>query len=167
MRGYLVALLAAGVAVIGFATFAPTGAQEPAAKAKAAEPEPTPGRIVPVVALKPGESKEMLLSTSCALTTRGYGLYVRDPKDAPARPERDKPWTRDGVTVTFDKTPDSSPMAAAAGGVHLFLVKVTAAADAKPGLLDLHVADSTCSGTCLTDFRVLVLAQEKSHRTGR
>ncbi|HKB02810.1 MAG TPA: hypothetical protein VKD90_11355 [Gemmataceae bacterium] len=155
MRRYLVPLLA-GVALIGLATFAPTGAQEPAAKPKAAEPDPTAGRIVPVVAVKPGESKEMLLSTSCALATRGAGLHVRDPK-ASARPDRDKAWTRDGVTVTFDTTPDNSPMTAVAGGVHLFLVKVTAAADAKPGRIDLHVADSTCSGTCLTDFRVLVL----------
>jgi hypothetical protein len=164
MRRYVVVLLAAGVALVGLARFAPTGAQEPAAKAKTAEPEPTAGRIVPVVALKPGESKEMLLSTSCPLVSRGIGLHVRDPKDPTARPERDQAWTRDGVTVTFDPAPDTSPMAAAAGGVHLFLVKVTAAAEAKPGLLDLHVADSTCSGTCLTDFRVLV---EGKGRTGR
>jgi hypothetical protein len=34
---------------------------------------------------------------------------------------------------------------------------VTASKDAKPGLIELHLNDATCSGHCSTDFRVLVL----------
>jgi hypothetical protein len=43
-------------------------------------------------------------------------------------------------------------------GLNAFLVRVTAAADAREGLHELHIADETCGGTCATDFRVLVVA---------
>jgi hypothetical protein len=38
------------------------------------------------------------------------------------------------------------------------VVKVSAAQEAKPALVNLHIADETCSGTCDTGFRVLVVA---------
>ena len=38
-------------------------------------------------------------------------------------------------------------------GINAFVVKVTAAENAKPGLLNLHLADTTCSGSCASDRR--------------
>ena len=156
------ALIAVGVAILGFA---PTGAEEP--KTKPAEPAGINPRIVPVLVIKPGETKEMMLSTSCALVTRGYGLHFRDLKDGKyVRQDEGKVWKQDGLTVEFDSTADQTyktgkdkVAAVAERGLQLFTVKVTAAADAKPGLIELHVADSTCAGTCETDFRILIVAK--------
>jgi hypothetical protein len=122
-------------------------------------------RIVPVVAVGPGEVKTMLLSTSCSLITRGRGLVLigmrggkRIPSevDRPDTPVRDegKVFKHRGVTVEF--ITDAKQLPPAANSVNYFLVRVTAAKDAEPGLLDLHVQDETCSGTCHTDMRVLV-----------
>lgn len=125
-------------------------------------------RIVPVVAVGPGEVKTMLLSTSCSLITRGRGLVLvgmRDGKrianeaDRPNTPVRDdgKVFKHRGVTVEF--VTDAKQLPPAANLVNYFLVRVTAAKDAEPGLLDLHVQDETCSGTCHTDLRVLVTSK--------
>jgi hypothetical protein len=79
--------------------------------------------------------------------------------------EAGKVWKRDGVTVEVPDFVEATKVAAAplysplkAKGIDAFVVKVTAAKDAKPGLYDLHVADETCAGTCDTDFRVLIVA---------
>jgi hypothetical protein len=44
-------------------------------------------------------------------------------------------------------------------GLSAFVVTVSAAKDAKPRQIEMHLADETCSGTCETDFRVLVVGQ--------
>jgi hypothetical protein len=74
-------------------------------------------------------------------------------------------WKQDGVTV---EVPNFSEAVAAAGaasyaplknaGLWAFVVKVSAADEARPGVINLHIADETCSGTCDTDFRVLIVA---------
>ncbi len=42
-------------------------------------------------------------------------------------------------------------------GIQVFEVTVTASKDAKPGLMNMHLLDATCSGHCNTDFRVFVV----------
>ncbi|MBX9578752.1 MAG: hypothetical protein K2X87_00445 [Gemmataceae bacterium] len=132
----------------------------------AADPpkEEPPRRIVPVVVLKPGETKELTLCAPCALMTRGGGLRVSGMGDAGEGKERTT-WTKGGLTVSVpvmleasaaSRAPAYKPLADK--GLSPFVVTVRAAADVKPGLTDLHVADETCSGTCETDFRVLVVA---------
>jgi len=159
MRFRYLALVIIVCAIAAFASF--TGADE---LTPSAQPEPSKGRIVPVVVLKPGESRELHLSTSCALITRGRGLLVREMKSGVAQKESTI-WERDGVTV---EVPNFSEAVAAAGaashlplktaGLWAFVVKVSATDEARPGLINLHIADETCGGTCETDFRVLVVA---------
>jgi hypothetical protein len=74
-------------------------------------------------------------------------------------------WKKDGVTVSVPNMNEATQAAAAPAykplsdkGLSTFIVTVKAAKDAKPRLIDMHLADETCSGTCDTDFRVLVLA---------
>ena len=134
---------------------------------------PDKAKIVPVVMLKPGESRELLLSTWCTVgVTRGGGLSVREmaddhapgPKDATSKDG--KTWRRSGVTVAVPdfqaaSTTAASPEFAAlkAQGIDAFYVKIAADTDAKRGLYELHVADSTCSGFCSADIRVLVVGR--------
>src|SRR5262249_51220918 len=138
-----------------------SSAQQP--QAGAVKGGPSKARIVPVVMLKPGETKELLLSTWCTVgLTRGAGLLVRETAETA---EGGKIWKRGGVTVEVPGFVEATRAAAAPvysplkkKGLDAFTVKVTAAKDAQPGLYDLHIADVTCSGTCDTDFRVLVVA---------
>lgn len=157
-------------AVVAFLALGQSGAQQPKPEqAEAQEPNP---RIIPVVMLKPGEQKELLLSTWCRLgPTRGGGLTVGLMQDGTFRPQKDgdgkrgKVWKGDGLTL---EVPDFGEAEKVAGqpvyeplkkrGLNAFVVKVAAAKDAKPGLFDVHVADTTCSGSCATDFRVLIVA---------
>lgn len=137
--------------------------QQPAAEP--AKAEPNRAKIVPVVQLKPGETKDLLLSTDCTVgVTRSGGLDIREigSKGREAF-QSSKVWKKDGVVV---EVPDFGEASKGASlplfaplkkrGLDAFLVKVTAAPDAKPALYDLHIADFTCNGTCDTDFRVLV-----------
>jgi hypothetical protein len=128
--------------------------------------EPARAKIVPVVLLKAGEQKELLLSMRCtAGATRSGGLDVREVGAAERNGfQSSKAWNQNGVTVevpSFDEgrkqasSPRFAPLKKA--GIDAFSVKITAAKDAKPGAYNLHLADFTCNGTCETDFRVLVV----------
>ena len=157
----LIAVVA--IVVFGLAGLAHTDAQD--AKPKQ-EPEGLNPKIVPVLAIKPGETKEMLLSTACALVTRGRGLHFKAMNGEELKEVKDKVWKTDRLSLEFNtaselpyRTNKSEAVVVAERKVSLFIVKVTASADAKPGLIDLHVADATCSGTCATDVRVLILAK--------
>jgi hypothetical protein len=171
---FLLSVCVAALAVC--ATLIQSDAQQPKKEAKEApaakEPDP---KIVPVVLVKPGETKELLMSTWCHLgITRGGGLSVKMMKGGSFDGEADnndrfsKVWKLAGITV---EVPDFGEAEKAAAlpvyaplkekGINAFVVKVTAAEDAKPGLLNLHLADSTCSGNCASDFRVLVVAPKK------
>jgi len=142
------------------AAFRISEAQEPKAAPK---PEPSK-RIIPVVAIKPGETKEMLMCASCRLLTRGRGLIVRAMSES--NDEREGTvWKKDGVTVEVPKMVEAAQAARAPAykpltdkGLSAFVVTVSASKDAKPRSIEMHLADETCSGTCETDFRVLVLA---------
>lgn len=146
------------------------GSQGPSpSSSKAAEEADS--RILPVVMLKPGETKELLMTVACRVgSTRGGGLWVRAMEDSSYPAEKGdserypKTLKRGGLTITvpdFDEAekkaglPIYAPLAKK--GLNAFIVKVTASKDAKPGLLNLHLADTTCSGGCETDFRVLVI----------
>jgi hypothetical protein len=160
MRSIWLGLVVSVLAVIAFTGFDHSGAQPP--KTETPKGGPAKARIVPVVMLKPGETKELLLSTWCTVgITRSEGLLVRETTD---KATGGKVWKRDGVTVEVpgfeEATKAAAPVYSALKkqGLDAFIVKVTAAKDAKPGLYDLHVADFTCSGACDTDFRVLVIA---------
>lgn len=126
-----------------------------------------PKKIVPVVAIKPGETKELLMCAPCSLFTRGGGLIIRAMGESAAKPDKQERtvWKKDGVTVevpkmgdawTASKKPVYKPLSDK--GLSAFVVTVTATTGAKPRLIEMHLADETCSGTCDTDFRVLVLA---------
>ena len=75
-----------------------------------------------------------------------------------------KSYSRAGVKITVPSFEEGTEFAklpefAALKDRHFnaFQVTVTAASDAKPGLMEMHLVDSTCSGHCKTDFRVLVV----------
>jgi hypothetical protein len=157
----LLAVFACLVAVV--AAFTQTEAQEPKTTLDPTpKEEPQKGRIVPVVSLKPGETKELLMSAPCALLTRGGGLLVREMGESMSN-ERTV-WRKSGVTVELPNMGEAAKVASTpiyaplrSKGLSPFVVKVSASKDARTGLIDLHIADETCSGTCSTDFRVLVL----------
>jgi hypothetical protein len=124
----------------------------------------TTKKIVPVIALKPGETKELLMCAPCTLFTRGGGLIIQAMGESAEKQERTV-WKKEGVTVqvpamgdafTASNAPVYKPLSDK--GLSTFVVTVTAAKDAKPRLIEMHLADQTCSGTCETDFRVLVVA---------
>ncbi len=167
LASVVVAALAVGAVLMQ------SGAQQPKTEAPAAQ-EPNP-KIIPVVAVKPGESKELLMSTWCHLgPTRGGGLSVKMMSGGTFDGQADnndrfsKVWKMAGVTVEVPDSAEAEKVAALPvyaplkeKGINAFVVKVTAAEDAKPGLLNLHLADSTCSGHCESDFRVLIVARQK------
>jgi len=141
---------------------ATTSADEKAAAGK--------DRISVVVALKPGESKQVLLSTWCTVgLTRSSGLEVGELKAGQFVTQIDKTnrgqvWQKNGLKVVVPDAAEATKTAGSAEyadfkkqGLDVFLVRVSAAATTKPGLTELHIQDSTCSGTCRTDLRVLVL----------
>ncbi|HEV3236200.1 MAG TPA: hypothetical protein VGZ25_04390 [Gemmataceae bacterium] len=133
--------------------------------------EEADSRILPVVMLKPGETKELFMTVACRVgSTRGGGLWVRAMEDSSYPAEKGdserhpKTLKRGGLTITVPDFSEAEKNAAlpvyaplAKKGLNAFIVKVTASKDAKPGLLNLHLADTTCSGGCATDFRVLVI----------
>ena len=128
-------------------------------------------RISSVVILKPGQSQQMLLSTWCTVGfTRSSGLEVGEIREGRFVTQIDKVnrgqiWKRNGVTVTVPGPQEAEKVASAPEyasfkkqGLDVFVVNVSAAKDAQPGLTELHIQDSTCNGTCQTDLRVLVAA---------
>jgi hypothetical protein len=134
--------------------------------------EEADSRILPVVMLKPGETKELLMTVACRVgSTRGGGLWVRAMEDSSYSAEKGeaeerapKTLKRGGLTITVPDFSEAEKNAAlpvyaplAKKGLNAFVVKITASKDTKPGLLNLHLADTTCSGGCATDFRVLVI----------
>jgi hypothetical protein len=130
------------------------------------EPE-TPKKIVPVIVLKPGETKEQVMCAPCTLLTRGGGLIIRAMGESSEKAEKHERtvWKREGVKVEVPNMGDATTASRAPAykplldkGLSAFVVTVTASKDAKPGMIEMHLADETCSGTCATDFRVLVLA---------
>ena len=152
------------VVVAGFLLAAAAFRTSEAQQSKATPPPEPSKRIVPVVALEPGETKELLVCAPCHLLTRGGGLIVKSMGEAADKQERTV-WKKDGVTVEVPKMGEAAQAAAAPAykpladkGLSAFVVTVTAAKDAKPRQIEMHLADETCSGTCETDFRVLVLA---------
>src|SRR5262249_35661594 len=95
MRSIWLVLVVCVFAVIGFTSSDHSSAQQP--QAGAVKGGPSKARIVPVVMLKPGETKELLLSTWCTVgLTRGAGLLVRETAETA---EGGKIWKRGGVTV--------------------------------------------------------------------
>jgi hypothetical protein len=122
-------------------------------------------RILPLVVIKAGETKEQVMTVSCRLgPTRGGGLFVKLMGDAE---KMTKTWKRDGVTVEVPDFEEAVKGSNAAiygplkeKNLNVFSVKVTTTSDAKPVLLDFHLADETCSGNCSSDFRVLVISNK-------
>ena len=125
--------------------------------------------IVPLVIVKPGESKELTLSTWCIVgATRGGGFGLTEMRAGkPVGTGNDtKSYARDGVTINVPSFQEgmefaSAPHFAALKKVDLdaFTVSVTASKEAKPGLMEMHLVDRTCAGHCKTDFRVLVVGK--------
>lgn len=123
--------------------------------------------IIPLVIIKAGETKELILSTQCTVgMTRGGGFDLTEMRDEKpsvfGRPV--KSYSRDGVTITVPdfaqgrEFADSPEFAALKKlDINVFKVTVSASQDAKPGLLEMHLVDKTCSGHCKTDFRVFVV----------
>jgi hypothetical protein len=148
-------------ALVAFMALGPSNAQQAKQADNAQGPNP---RIVPVVMLKAGEKKELLLATWCRVgATRGGGLMIRAMDQG--FQERSKLWKRDGLTVEVPDFGQAEKVAAEPvyaplrkKGLNAFIVKLSATKDARAGLVDLHVADSTCSGACDTDIRVIVVA---------
>jgi hypothetical protein len=127
----------------------PTAADVPA--------EPLRDRIVPVLTLRPGETKEVELSSSCARITRGRGLLLREM--GAGLEKANKTWSKDGVSASFvEGAAAAQPAALEKKGLKSFAVRVAAAKECKPCLIELHVADETCSGICSTDLRVVIVA---------
>jgi hypothetical protein len=170
MRVPLRSLFLALSAVLIFLGLGASRAQQQKAEpAGASGPNP---KIIPVVVLKPGESKELVMSTWCRVgATRGGGLWLRAMDDGSSPPEAGDPGRqpktlkRAGVTVTVPGFGEAERHAGLAlyaplkeRGINAFVVKVTADKATKPGLLNFHLADTTCSGGCETDFRVLVVS---------
>ncbi len=122
-------------------------AQEPAEKSI--------DRIIPAVVLKPGESQDVLLSSSCMRITRGRGLLVAEMGNT--NTPYSKSWSGNGVTasIVYPLT-TGEPESIIKSGLKLFKVRVSAANDAKPRLLQMHLRDQTCAGNCDTDFRIVV-----------
>lgn len=121
-------------------------------------------RIVPVIVLKPGEQKELCLATTCTVgTTRGGGFRVTEMKAGVPFEASSKAWKRDGLTVEVPTFDDGEKHAALPlyeplkkKSINAFMVKITAAADAKPGAFSFHLVDATCNGHCESDFHVLI-----------
>lgn len=126
--------------------------------------------IIPLVTLKPGETKEVLFSTQCTVgITRGGGLSLAEMRDGKPFFEKsllqgNRSYSRQGVTITAPTFDEGTTFAASAEfaalrKLHLdaFRITITAAPDAQPGVLEMHIADNTCAGQCRADFRVLVL----------
>lgn len=120
-----------------------------------------PGKppILPLVAVIQGETSDLLMTSPCDRYTRGMGLQLR-VMNGTSYLDAEKTYTHNGVTMKIIETTKKTEHAAIDQlGLRSFVVQCVAAADAKPGVFDMHISDSTCSGVCHADFRVIVLAK--------
>lgn len=126
--------------------------------------------IVPLVTLKPGETKELLFSMPCTVGhTRGGGFSLAEMRNGKPDFEKsvldgNRSFNKQGVTVSVASVEQGEKFANSARfsalkklNIDAFTVTVAASRDAQPGLLEMHLVDATCSGDCRTDFRVLVV----------
>jgi hypothetical protein len=126
--------------------------------------------IVPLVTLKPGETKELLFSTPCTVGfTRGGGFSLAEMRNGKPNFEKstlqgNRSFNKQGVTVSVASFEQGIKFANSAEfsalkklNIDAFTVTVAASRDAQPGILEMHLVDATCSGNCKTDFRVLVV----------
>lgn len=169
MRQLAALLLLFICATVSF--FATSKAQEPnSPAADHTSPEKFRLAIVPLVTLKPGETKELLFSMPCTVgITRGGGFSLAEMRDGKPNFEKstlqgNRKFNKQGVTISvasFEqgiKFADSADFSALKKlNIDAFTVTVAAARDAQPGILEMHLLDATCSGYCKTDFRVLVV----------
>jgi len=123
-------------------------------------------KIIPLIQIKPGETRQLLLSTWCPVgPTRGGGFFVTEMRDGkPVDYDRVKTYQRAGVTVTVPGFDEAQKFAQQEhfgplqkSSVDPFKVTITAAQDAPVGLMEIHLVDTTCAGQCQSDFRVLVV----------
>lgn len=137
-----------------------------------------PLKIVPIVTLKPGETKKLLLSTHCTVgATRGGGFQINEmrggiPKEGQTTGSEGATYSRDGIVISVPGWEAAEKFASSAAyaslkkaGIAVFEVSVSASKEAPSGLLEFHLSDATCSGHCDTDFRVLV-ESEVQFQTG-
>ena len=150
-------------------------AQNSTSKSKSADQQSKKSlKIVPIVSLKPGETKKLLLSTHCTVgPTRGGGFSIMEMREGAAvegqtkgHEEDGASYSRDGVTIRAPGEKQALQFAASPAfaslkkaGIAAFEITISASNQAKPELLEFHLVDATCSGHCTTDFRVLVLSQ--------
>lgn len=133
----------------------------------------TTKEIIPILVLKPGETKQFLLSTHCAVgVTRSGGFAIAEMQDGKAV-EGTKVgfgaaacYERNGIKLSIPGFVEAEAFASSKPfdtlgplGIQVFMVTVTASSHAEPGLMDIHLVDRTCSGHCSTDLRVLVAAE--------
>lgn len=112
--------------------------------------------IVPMIVIHPGETQQMHMSSACARYTRGSGPSVHQLGNSEYNAAES--CTVGGVTASFAQphTVDDYADLVAAGAKSCTLT-VTASESAEPGVTDLHLTDSTCSGSCHINVRVLVV----------
>lgn len=128
------------------------------------------GVIVPLVTLKPGETKELLFSTWCTVgATRAGGFSLAEMSNGTPTFENstlkgNRLFSKRGVTITVPGFAASTKFAGSAEfaplkklNIDAFKVTLAASPDAQPGILEMHLVDATCGGYCKTDFRVLVV----------
>jgi hypothetical protein len=98
--------------------------------------------------------------------TRGGGFGLTEMHDGKPTGggHNVKSHTQGGVTISVPSFEQGTAFASSTEfaalkklDIDAFKVTVSASRDAKPGLLQMHLVDSTCSGHCNTDFRVLVV----------
>ncbi|MFT3883375.1 MAG: hypothetical protein QM703_27450 [Gemmatales bacterium] len=141
--------------------------QEAAKTAAETQAEAAKLAIIPLVTLQPGQTRELMLSTWCTVgLTRSSGFALTEMRDGKpvVSTEAGKSYNRDGVTMTVPHPDKATAFADSAifaplkkRHLEAFVVTISASADAKPGLIEMHLVDSTCSGHCHSHFRVLVV----------
>jgi hypothetical protein len=114
--------------------------------------------IVPLIVIKPGETRELLLTSACARITRGSGPAVHQLGHFEYNAAQ--VCTVGEVSATFEHPAEENDYPALVeAGVKSCKLTVSASESAEPGIIDLHLTDLTCGGTCYIDVRVLVVAQ--------
>jgi len=144
-----------------------SASQEAAKNAADSQAEAAKLAIIPLITLRPGETRELMLSTWCTVgPTRGTGFGLAEMLNGKrvGSEEAGKSYTRDGVTISVPPPDKATAFANSAmfsplknRHIEPFVVTILASADAKPGLIEMHLVDNTCAGQCQSHFRVLVL----------
>ncbi|MDE0863519.1 MAG: hypothetical protein OSA98_07005 [Rubripirellula sp.] len=129
-------------------------------------------KIVPLVTLKPGETKELIFSTWCTVgVTRSGGFSLAEmiggePQFTQSKLQGNRSYNKGGVTISVPDFDEGKKFASSStysllkrNNLDAFRVTIAAASTAKSGLLEMHLLDATCAGHCKTDFRVLVVEQ--------